>query len=68
MGLFLCLKFYIDEPNVIQMSSTLSIHMQGNEARASLYASIHATPSHSALAVLIQQSQRALSAISFSAR
>ena len=41
MGLFLCLKFYIDEPNVIQMSSTLSIRMQGNEARASLYASIH---------------------------
>ena len=41
MGLFLCLKFYIDEPNGIQMSSTLSIRMQGNEARASLYASIH---------------------------
>ena len=32
MGLFLCLQFYIDEPNVIQMSSTLFIRMQGNEA------------------------------------
>ena len=37
------------------MSSTLSIRMQGNEARASLYASIHVA--YIALAVLIQSQQ-----------